>query len=70
MVWPFSKSGKKLRKNKEVETLEVEISKERTKLYGNLVRLEDATRSIETEGVRGMLGDMFLRLEEGRHRDK
>lgn len=70
MVWPFKKSEKNVSRQAEIEKLKNAVSSERYQLYKNLVKLDDATKSIETEGVRGMLVEMFLRLEESKNRGK
>jgi hypothetical protein len=70
MVWPFKKSEKNVSRQAEIENLKNAVSSERYQLYKNLVKLDDATKSIETEGVRGMLVEMFLRLEESKNRGK
>lgn len=70
MVWPFKKSEKNVSRQAEIENLKNAVSSERYQLYKNLVKLDDATKSIETEGVRGMLVEMFLKLREGQERGK
>lgn len=70
MVWPFKKSEKAISRQDEIERLKSDVSSERYQLYKNLVKLDDATKSFEAEGVRGMLGEMFLRLGEGKARGK
>ncbi len=69
MKWPFKKDPKKIARNKEIERLTSEVSAERTKYYGNLVKLDDASRSLDKEGVRGMLIDMFRHIDEAKRRD-
>jgi len=68
-MWPFHREPKKPSRNPEIERLQTAVSSKRNELYKNLLKLDDATKSIEAEGVRGMLGEMFQRLEEGKRRD-
>lgn len=68
-MWPFHREAKKPSRNPEIERLQSSVSSKRNELYKNLLKLDDATKSIEAEGVRGMLGEMFQRLEEGKSRD-
>lgn len=68
-MWPFRKEPKKPSRNPEIDRLQSAVSTKRNELYKNLLKLDDATKSIETEGVLGMLGDIFHRLEEGKRRE-
>ena len=68
-MWPFHREAKKPSRNPEIERLQSSVSSKRNELYKNLLKLDDATKSIEAEGVRGMLGEMFLRMDEGRKHD-
>lgn len=68
-LWPFHRQHKKPSRNPEIDRLQSAVSNKRNELYKNLLKLDDATKSLEAEGVRGMLGEMFQRLEEGKRRD-
>ena len=45
MVWPFRKPRNKSRKDEEIKGLELEVSRERTKLYSNLDHLDRVVQS-------------------------
>ena len=68
-MWPFHREPKKPSRNAEIDRLQSAVSTKRNELYRNLVKLDDATKSIEDEGVRGMLGDIFRQLDEAKSRD-
>ena len=68
-MWPFRKEPKKSSRNPEIDRLQSAVSTKRNELYKNLLKLDDATKSIEAEGVRGMLGEMFRQIDEGKRRD-
>jgi len=68
-MWPFRSRERKPSRHAEIEELKSAVSNDRTELYKNLIKLDRATKSIETEGVRGMLGEMFQRLDERKNRD-
>lgn len=68
-MWPFHREPKTPSRNPEIERLQTAVSSKRNELYMNLLKLDDATKSIEAEGVRGMLGEMFRQLDEGKRRD-
>jgi len=68
-MWPFRREPKKPSRNTEIDRLQSAVSTKRNELYRNLVKLDDATKSIEDEGVRGMLGDIFRQLDEAKSRD-
>jgi hypothetical protein len=69
MMWPFRSRQRKPSRDQEIETLKSAVSSKRTELYKNLVKLDDATKSIEAAGVRVMLGEMFHKIDEGKKRD-
>lgn len=62
MIWPFKSKNT----TKDVEELRKQVSEERSNLYNNLFKLDAATRSLDSDGVRGMLSDMFKQLDEAR----
>lgn len=63
MAWPFSSNPKPPSRQGEIDRLKSAVSGERNQLYRNLVKLDDATKLIDTSGVRGMLGEMFQQLD-------
>lgn len=67
-MWPFRSREVKPSRDKEIERLKSAVSTERYQLYKNLVKLDTATKSIETAGVRVMLGEMFRKIDEGKKR--
>lgn len=68
-MWPFRSRERKPSRTKEIDKLKSAVSAERNELYKNLVKLDDATKSIEAAGVRVMLGEMFRKIDEGKRRD-
>lgn len=66
-MWPF-RNKPKLTRNPEIEQLRLAVSKDRSHYYESLVKLDDATKAFDKEGVRGMLGEMLSRMDEGHHR--
>ena len=68
MGWPFTNRPKPASRQPEIDALKSAVSGERYELYRNLVKLDDATKRIETSEVRVMLGEMFQRIGEARKR--
>lgn len=68
MGWLFLNRSKLPSRQGEIDSLKSAVSTERYELYRNLVKLDDATKLIDTSGVRGMLGDMFRRIDEAKKR--
>lgn len=66
MIWPFNHKHRTPSRKDEIEALKGKVSLERNELYKNLVKLDDATKSIETAGVRVMLGEMFRQIDSGK----
>ena len=68
-MWPFTRKPRVVSRQPEIDALKNAVSGDRYELYRNLVKLDDATKRIETSGVRVMLGDMFRQIDEAKRRD-
>ena len=63
MVWPFRKPRNKSRKDEEIKGLELEVSRERTKLYSNLDHLDRVVQSSDFD----TMVQRSLKLLKGNH---
>lgn len=68
-MWPFGARKKHIDTRKdEIEELRLSVSADRYELHKNLIKLDDAAKALDAPGVRGMLNNVFQRLDEGKNR--
>lgn len=68
-MWPFAhKHHREDSRDKEIEELRLSVSADRYQLHKNLIKLDDATKALDGPRVRGILNDVFSRLDEGKGR--